>query len=180
MIIQKQPPLPFLIRSANYPDKLINCASIMTRPHMGNKENYWLSVSNRCLFESAYSNCWEGQTTWIPSTFFWALSDRNSHGLLYQRWGESLVEAIAYVSAVRKQCTQTSSSFPAGSVSIGSSPSLGFRSSTREALDTLKTPWTFTLTFTLTFELSPFAWGTTFWMMNWPDEFTSGVLEDTQ
>lgn len=122
----------------------------------------------------------EGQTTWIPSTFFWPLSDRNFHRLLYRRWGESLVEAIAYVSAVRKQCTQTSSSFPAGSVSIGSSPSLGFRSSTREALDTLKTPWTFTLTFTLTFELSPFAWGTTFWTMNWPDEFTSGVLEDTQ
>jgi hypothetical protein len=83
MIIQKQPPLPFLIRSANYTDKLMNGASIlqlspmniynlveMTRPHMGNKENDWLSVSNRCLFESAYSNCWEGQTTWIPSTFF--------------------------------------------------------------------------------------------------------------
>lgn len=73
MIIQKQPPLPFLIRSANYPDKLINGASIlhfspmdiynlveMTRSHMGNKENYWLLTSNRCLFESAYSNCWGG------------------------------------------------------------------------------------------------------------------------
>lgn len=84
------------------------------------------------------------------------------------------------VKAEPKQSTQTSSSFPARSVSMGSSPSVGFRTSTREALDTLKTPWTFTLTFTLTFELSPFAWGTTFWTMNWPDEFTSGVLEDTQ
>lgn len=62
----------------------------------------------------------------------------------------------------------TSSSFTVWSVSIGSSPSAVFTTSTSEALDTLNTPWTLTRTFTLTFALSPDAWGTTFWTRNWP------------
>lgn len=62
----------------------------------------------------------------------------------------------------------TSSSFTAWSVSIGSSPSAGFTTSTSEALETLKTPWTLTRTLTLTFELSPDDWGPTFWIRNWP------------
>lgn len=49
----------------------------------------------------------------------------------------------------------TSSSLVAISVSMGSSPSVVFRTSTREALDTLNTPCTFTRTFTFTFEHSP-------------------------
>lgn len=54
------------------------------------------------------------------------------------------------------------------SVSIGSSVSSDFCTSTREALDTLKIPWMFTRTLTLILELSPDACGTTFWMRNWP------------
>lgn len=64
--------------------------------------------------------------------------------------------------------THTSSSFTVCSVSIGSSPSDVFTVSTEEALDTLKMPWTFTRTFTLTFAHSPDSWGTTFWIKNWP------------
>lgn len=62
----------------------------------------------------------------------------------------------------------TSSSFAVWSVSIGSSPSVVFTVSTEEALDTLKTPWMLTRTFTLTFAHSPDSWGTTFWIKNWP------------
>lgn len=64
--------------------------------------------------------------------------------------------------------THTSSSFTVWSVSIGSSPSVVFTVSTEEALDTLKTPWMLTRTFTLTFAHSPDSWGTTFWIKNWP------------
>lgn len=54
------------------------------------------------------------------------------------------------------------------SVSMGSSVSSDFCTSTREALDTLKIPWMFTRTLTFTLELSPDACGTTFWIRNWP------------
>ncbi len=66
-------------------------------------------------------------------------------------------------------CSNTSFSFSVlCSVSMLSSSSSDFCNSTREALDTLKIPWILTRTFTLTFELSPEAWGTTFWTTYWP------------
>lgn len=61
----------------------------------------------------------------------------------------------------------TSSSFACWSVSIGSSFSSDLWTSTKDALETLKMPWIFTLTLTFTLELDPSVWGVTFWTKKW-------------
>ncbi len=61
---------------------------------------------------------------------------------------------------------------------MGSSPSADFTTSTREALDTLKTPCTFTRTFTFTLALSPDGCGTTLWMLNWPVDRQISINHD--
>lgn len=65
-------------------------------------------------------------------------------------------------------CSTSPSFSDVCSVSMGSSASSDFCTSTREALETLKIPWMFTRTLTFTFELSPVACGTTFWIRNLP------------
>lgn len=64
----------------------------------------------------------------------------------------------------------TSSSFACWSVSIGSSFSSDLWTSTRDALETLKMPWIFTLTLTFTLELDPSVWGVTFWTKKWAEQ----------
>lgn len=89
------------------------------------------------------------------------------HGTEYTLTKQSLVGRDAMWTVV--SCSNTSFSFSVlCSVSMLSSSSSDFCNSTSEALDTLKIPWILTRTFTLTFELSPEAWGTTFWMKYWP------------
>lgn len=55
-----------------------------------------------------------------------------------------------------------------GSESICMSSPSPFCFSIREALDTLKMPWTLIRTLTFTLELSPSVWGTTFWTEKHP------------
>lgn len=98
--------------------------------------------------------------SWVIWMFFF-------HGTEYTLTKQSLVGRDAMWTVV--SCSNTSFSFSVlCSVSILSSSSSDFCNSTSEALDTLKIPWILTRTFTLTFELSPEAWGTTFWMTYWP------------
>lgn len=74
---------------------------------------------------------------------------------LWEFWAAGSSEAV------------TSSSFACWSVSIGSSFSSDLWTSTRDALETLKMPWIFTLTLTFTLELDPSVWGVTFWTKKW-------------
>lgn len=73
----------------------------------------------------------------------------------------------------------TSSSFAFWSVSIGSSFSSDLCTSTKDALDTLKMPWTFTRTLTFTFELEPSDCGVTFWTENWAGDLRKDSRECT-
>lgn len=85
------------------------------------------------------------------------------HGSWWGRWSR-----VKFMWTVVSRSNTSLSFSVLCSVSMLSSSSSDFCTSTSDALDTLKIPWTLTRTFTLTFELSPEAWGITFWMTYWP------------
>lgn len=75
-------------------------------------------------------------------------------------WGK---HELTWSSTLPSFCTM-------GSESICMSSPSPFCFSIREALDTLKMPWTLTRTLTFTLELSPSGWGTTFWTEKHPGD----------
>lgn len=133
---------------------------------------------------------------WLFLRFFWAVSLIllliliSLHLALMNKYVRPLTQQLCTYSTpvfhrgkdglLGLTCSSFSFSL-ACSVSMGSSVSSAFWTSTKEALDTLKMPWMFTRTLTFTLELSPDACGTTFWIRNWPvrskikETFTHGL-----
>lgn len=129
--------------------------------------SFWASVWLGCC--SSWSVCillcWE-------ETIMWSCFLVSTHGYKFRficcsMSKENIWQKVIQRNVIFHLCTSPSLS-PACSISMGSSASSHFCTSTREALDTLKMPWMFTRTLTLTLELSPDACGTTFWIRNWP------------